>query len=236
MTYPQRLNKYLAEKGIASRRVADNFIAKGYITINGKVARLGDKVLEGDTVLISREVLESKDKWVYYLVHKPRGYVSTNPQYENERSIKDFFNPPEHVSVIGRLDKDSEGLLLLTNDGRVTHRLLSSEFKHEKEYKVKVTTPLKERVVRIFARGMNIEGEEVKGVKAHIVNEKTLTVILTEGKRHQIRRMLSAVGYEVAELKRTRIMNLTLGNLAAGTGRPLTPQEKNDFLKGIGLL
>lgn len=235
MEYPLRLNKYLSQSGIASRREADRFIEQGLVFINGKRAQLGDKVQEGDSVTLSKTVEQQVHSYVYYIFNKPRGIVSTNAQYESEQDIADIFPTSETVSVIGRLDKESDGLVLLTNDGRLSNRLLSPEHDHEKEYRVKVTTPLKERVVRIFARGMNIDGDEVKGARAEILGEKTLFVTLTEGKRHQIRRMLSALGYEVVSLTRTRIMNLTLGNLPTGSGRPLTEKEKQTLLSNLNL-
>lgn len=235
MDYPLRLNKYLSYTGQASRREADRLIEQGLVFINGRKATLGDKVNEGDKVTFSDKIENRSESYVYYVFNKPRGIVSTNAQYEFEQEVKDIFHCDEDVSVVGRLDKESEGLLLLTNDGRLSHRLLSPEFEHEKEYRVKVTKPLKERVVRIFERGMIIEGDEVKGAKASIVGEKTLSVVLTEGKRHQIRRMLSALGYEVVSLTRVRIMNITLGKLKEGTGRSLTEKEKKVLLTSLGL-
>jgi 23S rRNA pseudouridine2604 synthase len=232
--YPTRINKYLSEKGYVSRRKADELISRGLISINGKTAQLGDIVNEGDVVDVSGEAQRIQDSFVYYAFNKPRGIVSSNPQ-GNEKEIRDVFKTKENVSVVGRLDKDSTGLILLTNDGRITHRLLSPEFEHEKEYRVKVQKPLKERVVRIFQNGMNIEGVSVRPADAEIIGEKTLKVVLTEGKHHQIRRMLAALGYEVVSLERVRIMNIHLGNLKSGEGRALSEKEKRELLSSLGL-
>jgi 23S rRNA pseudouridine2604 synthase len=232
--YPLRINKYLALKGYASRRKADELISGGLVSINDKVAQVGDVVQEGDNVVVSDKIKKVHAEFAYWAFNKPRGIVSSNPQ-GNEKEILNIFKPKEKVSVIGRLDKDSSGLILLTNDGRITHRLLSPEFEHEKEYRVRVNKPLKERVVRIFQNGMNIEGVSVRPAHAEILGEKILKVVLTEGKHHQIRRMLAALGYEVVGLERTRIMNIHLGSLKSGEGRELTPREKSTLLSSLGL-
>lgn len=224
-----RINKYLAQRGYCSRREADRLIERKLVKINGKFAKLGDKVSEDDKV----EVLKKKMNRKYFAYYKPIGIVTVNPQ-EGEKSIKDVTNFSEDVFPVGRLDKDSHGLILMTNDGRVTSRLLNSEEKKEKEYIVTVDRDVKDRIFRIMERGMDLEnGVRTEPVKTQKINKNTFKIVLTEGKRHQIRRMCAALQYEVMDLKRVRVANVALRKLKPGESRQLEGEELKNFLDNL---
>lgn len=230
-----RLNKYLAHQGIASRREADELIAKGKVLINGKKAEMGQKVTEGDEV----ELVGKTKKKQYYAYYKGRGVITHSPD-ENEidiatRLAKDY--GLTGVNPIGRLDKDSEGLLILSNDGRITGPLLDPENGHEKEYDVQVDKSLSGMSKRIMEAGVDIEGYQTKPatVISNPKNAKRFRIILTEGKKHQIRRMCAALGMQVQTLKRVRVMNIELGKLKPNQYRKIQGEELNEFLKNLGL-
>jgi 23S rRNA pseudouridine2604 synthase len=221
--FPMRINKYLALKKISTRRGADELIEKKKVFINGKLAVLGSKVLEIDKV----EVRGKNDKeYVYYAYNKPIGIETASPKEANEGLFRDVF-------PLGRLDKASHGLLILTNDGRITDQLLSPKYFHEKEYVVKTSNKLRGSFKDKMEKGVNIEGYVTKPCKVKIVNDFTFRVILTEGKKHQIRRMCSALFQEVADLKRERIMNIKLGNLKPKGIREITGKELSTFLSPV---
>ena len=229
-----RINRYLAEKGFSTRRGADVLIEAGKVKINGRKAVLGDKVGETDKVEVDQKAMAAKQSaYVYYAYNKPVGIVTHSPQ-RGEQDIAQVIKV-EGVFPLGRLDKDSHGLILLTNDGRVTERLLSPEAEHEKEYIVKVDKPLKQNTLTRLAKGVKIEGYITKPAIVEELGARALKLTITEGKRHQIRRMLTALGYVVTDLKRARIMNITLGDLKSGELRQLKGAELKDFLKEIGL-
>ncbi len=230
-----RLNKYLAHSGIASRREADLLIEKGKILINGKKAVMGQKINDGDKVEV---VGETKAKH-YYAYYKGRGIITHSPA-ENETDIatrlaKDF--GISNVAPIGRLDKDSEGLIILSNDGRITGPLLDPESGHEKEYDVTVDKPLSNMFSHIMSSGVDIEGYKTKTAKVtpHKTNDKRFSIVLTEGKKHQIRRMCAALGYQIVSLKRVRIMNIEIGKLKPNQYRKIAGPELQEFLKKLGL-
>ncbi len=229
--YPIRINRYLALKNYSTRRGGDELIEKGRVFINGKKAALGDKVNENDVV----EVTASKNpkKYVYFAYNKPRGVTTHSPQ-EGERDIKES-TPLKDVFPIGRLDKNSSGLIILTNDGRVTDRLLNPEYTHDKEYIVKTEDKLRPSFKKITEAGVDIEGYRTKESKVDILNDFTFRITLTEEKKHQIRRMCSALHHKVRELKRIRIMNIKLSDLPVGAYRQLEGKELTKFLKGLGL-
>lgn len=229
--YPIRINRYLAIKGHATRRDADGLIVAGKIKINGKTAKLGDKVHEGDSVEI---VNETKKNYIYLAFNKPVGVVTHSPQ-EGEKSIADILKIKEKVFPLGRLDKESYGLIILTNDGRATDRLLAPEYYHEKEYLVKVSKPLSPDFIRRMQKGVYIESYKTKPAILKTTGDKSFRLTLTEGKKHQIRRMCTALGYEVVELKRVRIMNIELKDLAPGKAREIKGKELIIFLKSLGL-
>ncbi len=228
IVYPVRINKYLAHRGYATRRGADEIIARGEVTINGKKAVLGDVVKEGDVVEMRNSQPEN---YVYYAYNKPRGIITHSPE-AGEKSIEDSIRGriPEKVFPIGRLDKASQGLILLTNDGRITDKLLSPENDHEKEYEVMVDKPVNSQFLHGLKIGVDIEGYMTKPAQAKKVSEQKISIVITEGKKHQIRRMCAALGYVVKNIKRIRIMNITLGNLGPGQFRKLTDEELEGIL------
>ena len=197
--YPMRINKYLAVQGISSRREADHLIVEGKVRINGVQAKLGDKVCEGDDIQVSRDTR----KLVYVAFNKPRGVITHSPQ-QGEKSIQDMLGPSmKHLAPLGRLDKDSHGLILLTNDGRVNGRLLHPSSDHEKEYEVRVDAYLSPRFLVHMSRGVQLEdGYTTKRCVVHKLRRDVFRIILTEGKKHQIRRMCDALGYAVLDLER----------------------------------
>lgn len=225
-----RINKYLANKGVATRKEIDNMVDAGKILINGRKAVLGEKVDDNDKIEILKK--QSK-KFLYYAYYKPREIITHSPQ-KGEKDILSSINL-KGVFPIGRLDKDSEGLLILTNDGRVTDRLLNPEYEHEKEYVVKTRTPIKQFYLNVMNGGMDLEGATTKPCKTTIVNEKTFRIILTEGKKHQIRRMCDSLNIPIESLKRVRVMNIELGKLKPNEYRELRGEELNLFLKSINL-
>ena len=223
-----RLNKYLGESGSWSRRQADDVIAEGRVTVNGVVAVLGAQVAEGDVVKVDGDVVgqaRKLDKPVYIALNKPIGVISTTERAV-EGNIIDFVDHPERIFPIGRLDKESEGLILLTNDGDIVNDVLRSEHNHEKEYVVAVDRALDAEFASRMASGIRLQPEgTTKRCKVAVLGPKTFSIILTQGLNRQIRRMCEALGYEVVALKRVRFMNIQLGNQAVGRWRNLTPQE-----------
>ncbi|MEA3494131.1 MAG: pseudouridine synthase [Candidatus Margulisiibacteriota bacterium] len=220
-----RLQKYCSEKGLASRRKSEEYIKKGWITVNGEVVKeLGVKVdPQKDKVELVPEAKDEKKKFIYILLNKPAGHVTNLPK-KGEREAKELL-PVEVrglVHAVGRLDKDSEGLLLFTNDGVAAHRLTSPEFDHEKEYEVTADKKIAERVVAKYRRGLVILGEKTKPVGVRRIGGNVYRFILREGKNRQIRRMLNNLGYKVLKLKRIRIANLNIGDLKPGHFRSLT--------------
>jgi 23S rRNA pseudouridine2604 synthase len=230
--YPMRINKYLAHEGIATRRGADELIARGKVLVNGLVATLGQKVNEGDTVEL-RGPSHSK-KYLYFAYNKPVGVITHSPQL-GEQDIKQAAGVPKDVFPVGRLDKDSSGLIILTNDGRVTDRLLNPAFDHDKEYRVRTSEPLRDSFKKTMEAGVNIEGYLTAPCVVRKSGPKSFTITLTEGKKHQIRRMVAAMHNTVVELVRTRILNVRLDDLAVGAWRPIEGDELKTFLSQIGM-
>lgn len=206
-SYPMRINKYLAHKNLCTRRDADELIKAGKVLINGKRAKLGDKVEEKDDV----KVLFRVKQYRYFAYHKPRGIITHSAQ-DGEKEIVEVI-PVKDVFPLGRLDKDSSGLIILTDDGRITDKLLNPEFAHEKEYIVTTKEPLKSNFKQRMEGGVNIEGYMTKDCKVDIQGENKFSIVLTEGKKHQIRRMCAALGYVVNTLQRVRIMNISIKGL-----------------------
>lgn len=232
--YPIRINRYLYLKGFCSRRKADKLIEQGEILINGKVAPLGAKVFEDDDVEVGKRVKKLSSEYKYYLYHKPRGIVSHNPQ-KGEKSVEDVSGLGKNFFPVGRLDKASHGLMLLTNDGRIVNQLLSPEFAHEREYVVRVDKKITNSFITRMKKGVNIEGYTTKPATVRKVNDSTFNITLTEGKKHQIRRMTVALGYQVKDLKRIRIMNLTLNAIEEGGYRELSKSEKEALVKALSI-
>ena len=233
--YPMRINKYLAHEGIATRRAADDLIAKKRILINGRTAVLGDKIEEGDKVELVGSM--TPKKFVYFAYNKPVGVITHSPQL-GEKDIKQSVAKGAgmaDVFPIGRLDKDSSGLIILTNDGRVTDRLLNPDYDHDKEYRVRTAEPLRESFKKAMEGGVNIEGYLTAPCTVRKTGPKSFNITLTEGKKHQIRRMLAALHNQVVELERVRILNIRLEDLAPGAWRPITGPELATFLSKIGI-
>jgi pseudouridine synthase len=226
--YPMRINKYLAHKNLCTRRAADEMISTGKVLINGRKAVLGDKVQESDEV----KVLFRTKKYRYFAYNKPRGVITHSPG-PDEKDIRQI-TPLVGVFPIGRLDKDSEGLIILTDDGRVTDKLLNPEYEHEKEYVVTTRESLPQNFKHRMEKGVNIEGYMTKPCTVKIMGSKKFSITLIEGKKHQIRRMCAAIGNTIAELERVRVMNIRLSGLKPGEHRELKGSELAKFLKDIG--
>jgi len=224
-----RINKYLALKKYATRREADELIAKGLVRISGKKARLGDQVHISDSVVVENAAKTFR----YYAFHKPRGIITHSAQ-EGEEEITEVV-PMKGVFPIGRLDKDSHGLIILTDDGRITDPLLNPKSLHEKEYSVRTTLPLPKRFAYLMSRGVDIGGYTTKRARVTPRGEKSFSIVLTEGKKHQIRRMCGAFGVSIDDLKRVRIMNIKLGTLKEGAYREIRGAERSEFLAALGL-
>ncbi len=233
--YPIRINRYLYLKNYCSRRMADQLIGKGSVKINGVKAVLGQKVSSTDKVEVSDFIKKMSKNYEYFIFYKPIGVVSHNPQ-QNEKSVEDFFPKNKKLSPVGRLDKKSEGLMFLTNDGRIIDKMLNPKYQHQKEYSVRVDKEIKESFIRKMTKGVNIEGYKTKLAEITQTGPKSFRIILTEGKKHQIRRMTMALGYQVQNLKRIRIMNISLSGLKEGESRPLKQEEKITLLKKLGIV
>ena len=233
IVYPVRINRYLYLTQVCSRREADRLIAAGKVFVNGTPAVLGQQVRENDTVEVAPEA--ARRTYRYFRYHKPRGIVSHNPQ-RDERSVEDVSGLGSSVFPVGRLDKDSRGLMLLTDDGRIVHTLLHPEHAHEREYEVRVDKHIKERDLKRLARGVDIEGYTTKPARVSRIGDTAFSIVLTEGKKHQIRRMCAALGYQVHDLTRTRMLHLALGTLPEGAHRALSETEKDELLRAAGIV
>lgn len=222
-----RLNKYLSESGACSRRQADTLIGEGRVTINGVRAKVGMQVAEGDDVRLDGDRVgqaRKKKKPVYIALNKPVGITCTTERHV-AGNIIDFVDHPERVFPIGRLDKDSEGLILLTNDGDVVNEVLRAEHQHEKEYIVTVDHAITPDFVQRMAAGVRLSDATTRPCKVQSIAPKTFRIILTQGLNRQIRRMTEALGYTVEGLRRVRIMHIHLGELPLGRWRQLSPPE-----------
>jgi len=231
MIYPIRINKYLAEKKICSRREADELIKNGKIIINGKMAELGEMVQESDKVVVEGDL----KKLVYLAYNKSKGVVTHTGQ-EGETSISDVIKLDADVYPLGRLDKDSRGLILLTNDGRVTDKLLNPIYSHDKEYIVKVNKFIDENFENEMTNGVQIGGGyKTKKCVFKKIDDFTFSIILIEGKNRQIRNMCKVLEFGVVDLKRIRVMNIELGDLKQGRYRVINNEERDKFLRDLGL-
>jgi len=227
-----RLQKYCSEKGIASRRKAEEYIINGWIKVNGQVVtELGTKIdPANDKVELTTEAKQEKANFQYVMLHKPTGYVTNLPN-KGEKEARDLLPPKfKHLNPVGRLDKESEGLLLFTNDGVVAHRLTSPKFDHEKEYEVLVDKEISQEVIEKYREGVVILGEITRPARVELIRGKTYRFVLSEGKNRQIRRMMKNFDYNVYRLKRVRIFHLRLGQLKMGCCRELTEIERARLL------
>ena len=224
-----RLNKFLSETGLCSRREADQWIEAGRVSVNGTVAQLGTQVIEGDAVLLDGKPLGTKPQRVYLALNKPIGIECTTDRSVPD-NIVDFVRHSERVFPIGRLDKDSEGLILLTNDGDIVNRVLRAEHEHEKEYIVSVDRPLTPEFLEGMASGVPILDTVTNPCRVTQVGRNTFRIVLTQGLNRQIRRMCEHFDYTVRRLQRVRIMHIQLGNLPVGKWRNLTAAEVRPLL------
>ena len=235
--YPQpvtrmmRLQKFLSSAGFCSRRKAEEYIKDGRVKVNGEVVSvLGTKIdPETDRVEVKGKPVEAKHDLIYIVLNKPRGYVTSCSQ-KGDKIVLDLINIQDRVYPVGRLDKDSTGLLLLTNDGELHNRLSHPSFEHEKEYEVAVFKPISDGALRKMAEGMPMMGTKTRPADVKRISAKAFFIILKEGKNRQIRRMARKIGNQVIRLKRIRISNIKLGNLAEGSWRYLTEKEKQELL------
>ncbi|MCF2568114.1 pseudouridine synthase [Mediterraneibacter glycyrrhizinilyticus] len=227
-TEPVRLNKYLSEAGVCSRREADRLIADGRVTVDGRIAQTGMRISPGQEVRVGRKVVSKRDEMVVLAVNKPKGIVCTEEKRERN-SIVRFLNYPIRVTYIGRLDKDSRGLLLMTNNGDIINRMMRSANCHEKEYKVTVDKEITEEFIEKMSGGVPILDTVTRPCRVTKIGKYTFSIILTQGLNRQIRRMCAALGYEVRDLLRVRVMNIRLGSLKEGEYRKLTDEELEEL-------
>ena len=230
-----RLNKYLADAGVCSRREADRLIEEGKVLVDGVVAAMGTKVEPGQEVICDGKKVGEKEESVFLIVNKPKGIVCTTSDKDHAPNIVDFINYPKRVYPVGRLDKDSEGLLLMTNEGDIVNKILRGGNDHEKEYAVAVNKPVTEEFLKQMRAGVYIEDLDVttKPCRAWQTGSHTFHIVLTQGLNRQIRRMCEYFQYKVVRLKRVRIMNLHLGSLPSGKTRALTQQETKELYRQL---
>ena len=227
-----RLNKYIASSGLCSRREADTLIESGKVTINGETAVQGSKVMDSDIVLVNGRKVTPDDDMIYIAFNKPLGVTCTTDK-RDPSNIIDYIGFDERIFPVGRLDKNSSGLILLTNDGSIVNKLLRAENGHEKEYLVTVNRPYDKNFLRSMESGVPVLGQLTLPCKLKPAGDKSFKIILHQGLNRQIRRMCEYLGYKVTRLKRIRFMNIELGGLETGKWRYLTSSEKKELLKDI---
>lgn len=223
-----RINKYLSEAGVCSRRAADKLIEEGKVTVDGIIAVMGTKVTQGQSVMVNGKLVSKEEEKVIIAFNKPVGIVCTT-EVKEKNNVIDYIKYPKRIFPIGRLDKDSQGLLLLTNDGDLMNDILKAANGHEKEYIVTVDKVITEDFINGMSNGVPILDRITNRCKVEKVSDRTFRIILTQGLNRQIRRMSEYFGYKVVKLKRIRIMNIHLDNLKIGQYRELTEEE----IKGL---
>lgn len=219
-----RLNKSISDTGFCSRRAADKLIEEGRVTLNGRKGVLGDKVTETDIVEVDGVPIKKQAQLIYIAFNKPRGVTCTTERHI-KGNIIDYINHPERIFPIGRLDKESEGLIFLTNDGNIVNKILRAGNNHQKEYVVTVKKPITEEFIEKMSNGVQILDTVTAKCKVRKIDSKVFNITLTQGLNRQIRRMCDALKYEVTRLKRIRIMKITLDGIALGQWRNLTEKE-----------
>lgn len=220
-----RLNKYLSESGVCSRREADRLIEAGRVRVDGQIAQMGMKVIPArQEICVGQKVVNRKNPMVLLAFHKPSG-VECTAEKRAKNNIVDYIHYPVRIYPVGRLDKDSEGLILMTNNGDIVNKIMRAGNYHEKEYIVKVDHPVTEDFIQRMSEGVPILDTVTRKCKVRKVGKYTFRIILTQGLNRQIRRMCETLGYKVVKLKRERIMNIELGDLKPGKWRPLTDKE-----------
>lgn len=230
-----RLNKYLSDSGLCSRRKADEYIDAGYVTINGAVATMGTKVRKGDIVAYKGKTVGIAEELVVLAFNKPRGIVCTTDKRE-KNNIVDYINYSSRIYPVGRLDKDSEGLILMTNNGDIADKILKSRNNHEKEYEVSVDKEITKEFIEGMRKPVPILDTFTKESKVIQTGPCSFKIIITQGLNRQIRRMCEYFGYRVMKLKRVRIINVSLGNLKKGQLRKLTKEEEEGLFLTIGYI
>lgn len=228
-----RINKFFTEQGICSRREADRLIEEGRVAINGRIARLGDRIGPDDVVTRDGQVIRRSAAAVYIKYHKPVG-VTTTSEPHVKRNIVAEIGHPERIFPVGRLDKDSSGLILLTNDGDIVNEILRTEHGHEREYVVQVDREFDGRFLERMAGGVVVLGKRTKPCTVTRLGPRRFRIVLTEGRNRQIRRMCQALGYRVVSLQRIRIMHITLDGLRPGQWKNLTEQERSELFRTLG--
>lgn len=231
-TEPVRLNKYLSEAGVCSRREADRLIAQGRVLVDGVVGQAGMKVVPGQEVRIGKKIISRQEEMIVLAVNKPAGIVCTEERRERNSIIR-FLKYPVRVTYVGRLDKDSRGLLLMTNTGDIINRMMRASNRHEKEYKVTVDQAVTPELLEQMARGVPILDTVTRPCQVRQIGKYTFSIILTQGLNRQIRRMCEALGYRVKDLVRTRIMNIELGSLKEGEYRKVSDEELDELYSQI---
>lgn len=229
-----RLQKFLSTAGFCSRRKGEEYITEGRVKVNGKVVtQLGTTVdPQTDQVEVDGQIIAIDQDLIYLALNKPRGFV-TSCEQADEKVVIDLIDIPERIYPVGRLDKDSTGLLILTNDGRLHHRLSHPSFDHEKEYDVTVAKPIPDGALQSLAKGLPMMGTKTRPAKVERISVRRFCIVLKEGKNRQIRRMARKVGHQVTRLKRIRVSNIKLGKLPQGNWRHLTDREREGLLKHL---
>ena len=238
--FPIRINRYLAKKNYCTRRQADEWIVQGRVLVNSKPAKIGQQISSEDQVKVSpKKLAEVARDRVYFVFNKPANVLTHGPRQKGAKLVEDFLKRiKEDVFPIGRLDKDSHGLLILTNDGRITDRLLNPKYNNEKEYRVRVNKPTTANFFTRMSKGIKLEDGYITR-RARLAGEpggKIFRIIIQEGKKHQIRRMCTALGYEVLDVGRMRVSNIKLSGLEEGKVRPIRGKELKVFLKSLGMI
>ena len=229
-----RINKYLSEAGVCSRRGADRLIEEGRVSVNGTLAFLGSVVNKEDEVRVDGNLVKAVAKKVLIAFNKPRGIVCTTADPKSKDvNIIEYINYPERIFPVGRLDKDSEGLILLSNDGDLSNKIMKARNFHEKEYEVEVDKPFDDEFLKRMSEGVPILDTVTRKCTLKRTGKTSFNIILTQGLNRQIRRMCEYFGYKVLKLKRIRIMNIKLGNLKSGTYRNITDKEYEELIKGL---
>lgn len=229
-----RLNKYISEAGLCSRREADRLIEARRVQVDGKTAVSGQKVSDNQEILVDGKSISKEEEMVLLAVNKPRGVVCTTDKRWGDQTVEELIHYPKRVFYMGRLDKDSEGLLLMTNNGEILNKMMRAGNYHEKEYLVRVNRPVTEAFLSRMAKGgIPVQEQQTRPCKVEKTGERTFRIILTQGLNRQIRRMCEYFGYQVVKLKRIRIMNIMLGDLPTGSYREISREEQEELYRRI---
>ena len=229
-----RLNKYISEAGLCSRREADRLIEAGRVQVDGKTAVPGQKVSDNQEILVDGKSIFKEEEMVLLAVNKPRGVVCTTDKRWGDQTVEELIHYPKRVFYMGRLDKDSEGLLLMTNNGEILNKMMRAGNYHEKEYLVRVNRPVTEAFLSGMAKGgIPVQEQQTRPCNVEKTGERTFRIILTQGLNRQIRRMCEYFGYQVVKLKRIRIMNIMLGDLPTGSYREISREEQEELYRRI---